>query len=105
METSALSATSRTTYHSMIQPSLRLTSKLPLATGRIAVGLVTGHELAAPMRVYPPPAVDGDGAEADDIHRPVPNPFLAVATGIRRGGLTRLAVNSNNLGGIGAAGR
>jgi hypothetical protein len=27
-----------------------------MATGRIALGLVTGHELAAPLHAYPPPA-------------------------------------------------
>jgi predicted NBD/HSP70 family sugar kinase len=38
-----------------------------IATGRIAVGLVSGHELAVPVRVYPPPVAD-DGPEPDDIH-------------------------------------
>jgi predicted NBD/HSP70 family sugar kinase len=36
-----------------------------IATGRIAVGLVKGHELASVPRVYPPP--NGE-TEVDDIH-------------------------------------
>lgn len=36
-----------------------------VATGRIAVGLVVGHELVAPMRIYPPEEHMGDG---DEIH-------------------------------------
>ena len=40
------------------------------ATGRIAVGLVLGHELVAPLRIYPPPSdnEDSDGAEPEGIH-------------------------------------
>jgi glucokinase len=37
-----------------------------IATGRIAAGLVRGHELAAPIRVYPRPA-ESEGPEPDDI--------------------------------------
>src|SRR5690349_14120637 len=32
-----------------------------IASGRIAAGLVTGHELAAPLCVYPPPEGAGSG--------------------------------------------
>jgi predicted NBD/HSP70 family sugar kinase len=49
-----------------------------IATGRIAVGLVTGHELAAPLRFYPPPAEE---AEAEDIHS---LPMEAIAATVAR---------------------
>jgi len=61
-----------------------------IATGRIAVGLVTGHELAAPLSVYPPPSAapeagdeveESDGDEVEDIHS---MPMAAIAQTIAR---------------------
>jgi predicted NBD/HSP70 family sugar kinase len=38
-----------------------------VASGQLAVGLVQGHELVAPLRIYPPLAEDG-GDNLTDIH-------------------------------------
>src|SRR5271165_3172197 len=48
-------------------------------TGEIGVGLVEGHELKAPMRVYPPRVSHDEGTEGDDIHS---MPMEAIAEAI-----------------------
>jgi predicted NBD/HSP70 family sugar kinase len=39
-----------------------------IAGRSISVGLVAGHELAAPLRTWPPPGFEAEAGEATDIH-------------------------------------